>query len=158
MIDFATSDDLTALADMLHALNAYHAVHLPERFHTGGDSAQLCGFFEQALAEGARILLYRTEAVPRGYLMWRRIDRSASVLEHGAPLALLDHVHVEPIWRRRGLGTRLIARFESEIRSEGCTGWITKVHAFNDPSAALMRGAGADLSVRIFEKRLGSAG
>jgi aminoglycoside 6'-N-acetyltransferase I len=154
MIEPANLNDLPALADMLYALNAFHADHLPSRFHTMGDRAALEAWFGSALAEGARILLYRTEGLPRGYLMWRVVDRPVSALEMATRLALMDHIHVDPIWRRRGLATRLIARFETDLRNEGCSGWVSKVHAFNHASAAMMRGAGAHVSVEMYAKQM----
>ncbi|SMX42590.1 GNAT family N-acetyltransferase [Maliponia aquimaris] len=154
MIDTARDTDLPALADMLYALNALHATHLPERFHTAGRRSDLGDILAGAMADGAQLLIYRTEGVPRGYLMWRPVDRPATALELAARKALLDHIYVQPIWRRRGLGARLMARFEQDIRAEGCTGWISRVHAFNGASAALMRGAGAQLSLQVFEKPL----
>ncbi|SNT11903.1 GNAT family N-acetyltransferase [Antarctobacter heliothermus] len=149
-----TDTDIPALADMLYALNAHHAADLPGRFHTEGDAPALRTFFVEKLGQGARILLYRTEGVPRAYLMWQVLDHAATALEHPRRQALLDHIHVQPIWRHRGLARRLIARFEIDSAAEGCTGWITRVHAFNTPSAALMRGAGAHLAVETYEKRL----
>ncbi|MGP6087914.1 GNAT family N-acetyltransferase [Antarctobacter jejuensis] len=154
MIDTATDHDLPALASMLYALNAQHAAQLPARFHTDGQSPDLTAFLAQAMEEGARVLLYRTEGVPRGYLMWQLIERPETPLERPGRIALLDHIYVEPIWRRRGLGQRLIARFEREIAEAGCDSWITRVHAFNGASAALMQEAGARLSVQVFEKPL----
>lgn len=154
MIDTATDHDMPALADMLYALNAHHAADLPDRFHTDGSSPALQAFFAQQLGQGARVLLYRTEGVPRGYLMWQILDRAGTALEHPRRQALLDHIYVQPIWRHRGLARRLIARFEQDSAALGCTGWVTRVHAFNSPSAALMRGAGARLAVESYEKRL----
>ncbi|ASP21275.1 acetyltransferase (GNAT) family protein [Antarctobacter heliothermus] len=154
MIDTATDHDIPTLADMLYALNAHHAADLPGRFHTDGTEAALRTFFAQKLGQGACVLLYRTEGVPRAYLMWQILDHAGTALEHPRRQALLDHIYVQPIWRHRGLARRLIARFEQDSRAQGCTGWITRVHAFNTPSAALMRGAGAHLAVEVYEKRL----
>ncbi|KUF10356.1 GNAT family N-acetyltransferase [Pseudoponticoccus marisrubri] len=154
MIRSATQDDIPALAAMLRELNALHATQVPHRFHDSGDAAGLRAFFETAFAEGARALLYVTDGVPRGYLLWRIEDRPASALEPPRRLAVLDHVHVEPIWRRRGLAGRLVARFEAESLAAGCTGWIARVHVFNASSAGLMRQAGAAPAVELFEKRL----
>lgn len=154
MIDTATDRDLPALASMLYALNAHHAAQRPARFHTEGRATDIAVFLADAMAEGAHVLLYKTEGVPRGYLMWRLIDRPASPLEYAGRAGLLDHIYVEPIWRRRGVGQRLIARFEREISEAGCDNWITRVHAFNGASANLMQEVGARLSVQVFEKPL----
>ena len=154
MIDTATDDDIPALADMLFALNAHHARDLPGRFHTDGPAPALQAFFAEQMGQGARVLLYRTEGVPRGYLLWQLLEHPGSALEHPRRQALLDHIYVAPIWRRRGVAQRLVARFESEIAAECCSGWISRVHAFNSASAALMRGQGAQLAVETFEKRL----
>lgn len=154
MIDTATDSDIPALADMLYALNAHHATDLPTRFHTDGPVSALHAFFAKQMGQGARVLLYRTEGVPRGYLLWQVVEHPGSALENPRRQALLDHIYVEPIWRRRGLAGRLIARFERDITQAGCTGWYSRVHVFNRASAALMRGAGAQVAVETYEKPL----
>ncbi|MBV7394020.1 GNAT family N-acetyltransferase [Mameliella sediminis] len=154
MIDTASHSDIPALAELLFALNAHHATDLPGRFHKDGALPELESFLSDRLTGGARALIYRTEGVARAYLLWQILERPASALEHPARMALLDHIYVAPIWRHRGLARRLIARFENDIREEGCEGWLTRVHAFNTASAAMMQGAGAQLSVQTFEKRL----
>ncbi len=152
MIDTASDRDIPALAEMLFALNAHHATDLPGRFHTEGPQGDLQGFFADKMAEGARALVYRTEGVARAYLLWQVIDQPATALEHARKLALLDHIYVAPIWRHRGLARRLIARFEAESAALGCTSWVTRVHAFNEASAAMIQEAGASLAVQVFEK------
>lgn len=152
MIDPATDADIPALAEMLFLLNAHHAAHVPHRFHTDGDQSALRSMVADAMTAGAQILVYRTAGVPRGYLMWQHVERPASALEIAGRHALLDHIHVEPIWRRRGLASRLIARFEEDSRAQGCSGWVVKVHAFNTASKALMRRAGADLAIEVLER------
>ncbi len=153
MIDTATDTDIPALADMLHGWNALHAAHLPHRFHTDADRAALAGHLRLALGQGARALLYRLQGVPRGYLLWRWHGAGDAELAHPARLARLEHIYVEPNLRRHGMGRRLVARFEADIVRAGAEGWISPVHGFNAASAALMRGAGADLAVKLFEKR-----
>ncbi|MCR9275571.1 MULTISPECIES: GNAT family N-acetyltransferase [Mameliella] len=154
MIDTATDRDIPALAEMLFSLNAHHADDVPERFHTEGPQEDLQGFLAERMAEGARALVYRTEGVARAYLLWQVIDQPATALEKARKMAVLDHIYVAPIWRHRGLARRLIARFEAESSALGCTSWMTRVHAFNQASAAMMQGAGARLAVQVFEKPL----
>lgn len=156
MIDTFTDSDLPALATMLRGLNTHHMRQVPERFHDAASDADLCTFLQDALAGGSQILLYRTEGVPRGYLMWRLREQSADAVHIARRQGMLEHIHVAAGWRRRGIARRLIRRFETEIRDIGCTGWITQVHAFNTASAALMRRAGAEVVVNTFEKRGGS--
>ncbi|MBS0125107.1 GNAT family N-acetyltransferase [Thetidibacter halocola] len=153
MITEATQTDIPALADMLRDLNACHLPHAPHRLHGDGDPAALEGFFNEAMERGARVLVYRTEGVARGYLMWLVQDRPGDAVTRPLRRALLDHVWVEPVWRRRGLAARLIARFEQDSRAAGCTGWIAHVFAVNAGSQALMRGQGAGCVTETFEKR-----
>lgn len=153
MIDTFTDSDLPALATMLRGLNIHHMCHAPDRFHDAASDVDLCAFLKDAMAGGSQILLYRTEGVPRGYLMWRLRDQAADPVQIARRHGVLEHIHVAAGWRRRGIARRLIRRFEAEIDGIGCTGWITQVHAFNTASAALMRGAGAEVVVNTFEKR-----
>ena len=69
-------------------------------------------------------------------------------------LALLDHVCVQPIWQRRGLGKRLVTGFETEIRAAGYSGWVGDVRGFGGGAAALARAAGAHPSAEVVEKSL----
>lgn len=152
MITPATDTDIPALAGMLRDLNAWHVPLAPHRLHGQGDHAALCAFFNTALADGARVLIYRTEGVARGYLMWTVQDRSGSAVTKALRRAVLDHIYVEPSWRHCGLAQRLIARFEQDSRAEGCAGWITHVFAQNEASLSLMRGQGAQTAMEVLEK------
>ncbi|MCR8549898.1 GNAT family N-acetyltransferase [Salipiger sp. P9] len=155
MIDHFTETDLPHVAALLRGLNALHVARVPQRFHDAADETALAAFLAQQMAEGAQALVYRAEGVPRGYLLWKRRDMPASAVDRARRLAVLDHIAVAPSWRRRGIGRRLVARFEAEARAAGCEGWITMVHAFNGASAGLMRQSGAALAVEVLEKRLG---
>jgi GNAT superfamily N-acetyltransferase len=154
MIDTANDRDIPALADMLRGLNANHAFHLPDRFHDRASPAELQAHLRGQMDLGAQLLVYRLQDVPRGYLMWRWRAAGDPALEHPRRVAVLDHIYVEPNFRRHGMARRLVARFEAEIARSGGSGWVALVHRFNVRSAALMRGAGAAQSVDLFEKRL----
>lgn len=154
MISPATPDDIPDLAQMLRGLNALHARHLPERFHDTGSDDQLRGFFRDRMGQGAQILVYRTEGVARGYLLWLGQERAETMLERAGAQAVLDHIYVAPGWRRRGIGGRLIRRFEAEARAAGHAMWLTRVHSFNRASLALMQRAGADPMVQVLAKPL----
>ena len=143
---------------MLRGLHAHHVAHLPHRFHGEATEAELRDFVAAALAGGAEALVYRTGGVPRGYLLWNRHPPGPPILLHARNLAVLDHVWVEPGWRRQGIAARLVARFEDVAAQAGATGWMSRVHAFNRASSALMEEAGAVLSVRVYEKALPGAG
>lgn len=151
MITQATDDDLPDLVPLLRALHALHVTHVPDRFHDQASDAALLEVLRGARAAGARFLVYRTEGVARGYLKWQPMPAGVAALEHPTRQAVLDHIYVEPIWRRRGLASRLIARFEAEIAGE-FDGWVVRVHAFNRASAALMQRHGAVLAVQAYAK------
>lgn len=154
MITPATPDDIPDLAQMLRGLNALHARHLPERFHDTARDAGLRGIFRDHMGQGAQVLIYRTEGVARGYLMWMAEERPGTTLEHAQRHAVLDHIYVAPGWRRRGIGGRLIRRFEAEARAAGHARWLTRVHDFNRASLALMDRAGAKPAVQVLTKPL----
>ena len=154
MITPCTTSEIPALAALLRGLQSHHAAHLPQRFHDRATEADLRDVLHDALSEGAELLAYRVEGVPRGYLMWRWRERPASALEHPARLAQLDHIWTDPSWRRRGIARRLIAAFEARAARSGATGWIVALHSFNAASRGLMAGAAAQPSVEVLEKRL----
>jgi GNAT superfamily N-acetyltransferase len=154
MIDTLTLDDIPALAQMLRGLNRLHAHHLPQSYHDNGTDDALETFFHQQFEQGARLIGYRLEGLPRGYLMWQLQDKPADELMHARRRALLDHIYVDPILRKRGVGKRMIAAFEQAIALEGCRSWVSLVHDFNAPSQQLMRQAGAGVAVQMFERRL----
>ena len=151
MITPSTPDDLPALAEMLAALNGVHVLHRPDRFHGAADAAAREAFLADKLAGGGRILVYRTQGVPRGYLMWGTQVTADSPLERARAMAVLDHIYVEPTWRRRGLASRLIERFRQDIAAQGLSGWVARVHSFNAASLGLMQRHGAVPSVVMLE-------
>ncbi|SDE11893.1 Acetyltransferase (GNAT) family protein [Salipiger thiooxidans] len=154
MIDSFLDTDLPHVASLLRGLNALHVQQVPHRFHDDADPETLEAFVATLMEQGGRILVYRAEGVPRGYLLWKLRDIPASAVERGRRVAVLEHIAVAPSWRRRGIARRLVERFETGIRSEGCEGWVTTVHSFNGASAALMRRAGARPAVELLEKQL----
>ena len=152
MITEATQSDLGGLVPLFRSLNDLHAVHVPDRFHDAASDADLHEVLQDAWNAGSRFLVYRTEGVARGYLKWQMLPEGVAALERPRRTALLDHIWVEPIWRRRGLASRLIDRFERDSAGAGARGWTVRVHAFNAASAALMQRHGARLSVQSFDK------
>lgn len=157
MITQATQSDLPALVPLLRELNGLHAENLPRRFHQSGSNSDLLEVLRTGHVTGTRFLIYKTEGVVRGYLAWVMAPRGKPGLEHPQTLALLDHIYVEPILRRRGVASRLIARFEADISALGAEGWTVRVHSFNRASAALMERHGAQLSVQSFTKLMTAA-
>ncbi|WP_343502650.1 GNAT family N-acetyltransferase [Alloyangia pacifica] len=157
MFTSCDSKDIPALAVMLRGLHGLHVAHVPHRFHDRASEAELQSFLAEAMAQGAQLRAYRVGHVPRGYLMWRWRLSEATTLGHAQRRAELEHIWVEPSWRRRGVARRLIAGFEAEIAGQGAEGWTTTVHAFNAPSRALMLGAGATGAVEVLEKRFQAA-
>ncbi|ETA53866.1 GNAT family N-acetyltransferase [Ponticoccus alexandrii] len=154
MIEPCDDRDIPTLVQMLRQLNGLHASHVPARFHDDGADAALRGVFDRALEQGDRVLVYRTEGLARGYLLWRPLPEGQAALERCRRIAVLDQLFVDPVWRRRGLAGRLVARFERDIGAEGFSGWISRVHAFNRASGTLMRKTGAEVGVQVFEKTL----
>ncbi|MCD1619995.1 GNAT family N-acetyltransferase [Salipiger marinus] len=149
MIAPCTTSDIPALAALLRGLQAHHAAHLPQRFHDRATEADLRDVLHHALSEGAELLAYRVEGVPRGYLMWRWGDR-----RDGMPgLAQLDHLWTDPSWRRRGIARRLLAAFEARTIAQGAQGWSVAPQGTNAAARALMAGAGARPAARMLEKR-----
>lgn len=154
MIDTLTLDDIPALVQMLRGLNRLHVHHLPRAYHDKGTDEALEAFFHEQFEQGARLIGYRLEGLPRAYLMWQVQDKPADALTQARRRALLDHIYVDPILRKRGVGKRMISAFEQAMAQEGCESWVSYVHDFNRPSQQLMQQAGAQPYVQMFERRL----
>ena len=103
MIDTFLDTDLPHVASLLRGLNALHVQRVPHRFHDDADPETLEAFLATLMEQGGRILVYRAEGVPRGYLLWKLRDIPASAVERGRRVAVLEHIAVAPSWRRRGI-------------------------------------------------------
>ena len=152
MITEARAQDLPALVPLLRDLNALHADRVPAMYHDDGSDAEIEAVLRGMVEEGARILIYVTEGVPRAYLLWKPNRAPVEALECPLRLAVLDHIYVAPIWRKRGMARRLVARFEADIEKAGFEGWRVSVHRFNAASVALMQNTGARPAVVTYLK------
>jgi GNAT superfamily N-acetyltransferase len=152
MICLANDSDLPALVPLFRTLHSYHVTHVPEVFHDASGDAAFLAVLQKARDEAARILVYKTQDISRGYLLWKPLPPAPTPLHKTRRLALLDQIYVEPICRRRGMASRLVARFEAEVSDAGYDGWVARVHAFNAASAALMQRLGAAQSVVSYLK------
>lgn len=150
-VDIAEEADLSAIACMLAALND---LHMPSRFRSDVTVADLEGFLRGKLATGAQAVVYRTEGVARGYLLWLVDDLPGDVLRHPRKVATLDQIYVDPICRRRGVARRMIRFFELHAELAGCSEWVATHYAFNNASQSLLQGAGAASDFHRLAKRL----
>ncbi|MFW2543823.1 GNAT family N-acetyltransferase [Primorskyibacter sp. 2E107] len=110
-----TETELKGLETLLHDLQQLPVHFQPHRDRRGAQDGALFEGLRRAQLDGTRFLTYRTEGVARGYLAWTALPVGS--------LARLDHVYVMPILRRRGVASRLIARFEQEIAG-AFDGWV----------------------------------
>jgi len=71
-------------------------------------------------------------------------------------VAYLEGWYVESEWRRRGVGTALVAAAEAWARAQGCTELASDALPDNDTSAAAHLALGFTETVRIrcFKKQL----
>ena len=153
-IDIAEEADLSAIATMFAALNDLHARQMPSRFRSDVAVADLEGFLRDKLATGAQAVVYRTEGVARGYLLWLVDGRPGDVLRHPRKVATLDQIYVDPICRRRGVARRMIRFFEMQAQLADCSEWVATHYAFNNASQSLLQGAGAASDFYRLAKRL----
>lgn len=97
MIDIATETDIPELAAMMRQLNQAHVGGNPARFHDLGRDEKRQAFFATAFPAGGRVLVYRLEGCPRGYLLWNLRMLGVAAFKHPRRLAVLDHIFVDPI-------------------------------------------------------------
>lgn len=146
VVDFATADDLDALADLLAELFTLESDFRPER--------------ERQLA-GLRLVL---ESPQRGRLFALRVDGKVAGMANalitvstaeGKPVVLLEDVIVGAAWRGRGLGRRLVEHVIAWTADEGMARVTLLADKDNAPALAFYAALGfAPSAMMVLRKAL----
>lgn len=126
IVDFATAEDLPAMADLLHELFTLESDFQPRR------DQQLRGL-QQILAAPALGRLFVVRADGRVIGMANALISVSTAL--GSAVALLEDVIVQREYRGRGLGRRLVEQVCAWAKSQGMV--RVTLLADKDNSAAL---------------------
>ena len=116
----ATEADLPDLV----RLNAYvldlHARHEPGHFKPSSDDPGPADMFRKLLADAAACLVVAEEGeAVVGSFYAQDVAREESWIRPASRTFMLEHLVVDPAFRRKGIGQALINRFFDEARTRG---------------------------------------
>lgn len=115
----ATPADAPQIARLNRHIQSWHAAQYPETFHAEPDPAEVTAHFAARLAEqGVTCLLLGDP--PQAYALLSLQDRPASPFSPARRRLLVDHIAVDPAFRRQGLGRALLAAARAEARALAC--------------------------------------
>lgn len=143
-VDFATADDLPAMADLLHELFSLEADFQPQR------DKQL---------RGLRLIL---DAPVRGRLFVLRVDGAVAGMANalvtvstaqGAPALLLEDVIVSRAHRGAGLGRRLVEHVCQWAREQGMARVTLLADRDNAPALAFYDRLGFEKSAMVVRRK-----
>ena len=134
-IDPATERDVPALLSLIKGLAEYE--RLAHKVVATEDGLHAALFGPRPVAEA---VLGRVSAEPVGFAVFFATFSTFA----GRPNMYLEDLYVEPPWRRKGVGRRLIAHVAriAMVRGWGQMSW--SVLGWNEPALSFYRGLGAE--------------
>jgi GNAT superfamily N-acetyltransferase len=144
-VDFATSDDLPALADLLHELFTLEADFRPER------AKQLAGL-QLILDTPAIGQLFVLRAEGRVIGMANALLTVSTAL--GAPVVLLEDVIVSRAWRGQQLGRRLVQHVLDWAKARGLPRVTLLADHDNQAALAFYAKLGFEKSAMVVRRRM----
>jgi len=133
-IDSATDRDVPALLRMIRGLAEYE--RLAHMVVSTEESLRSALFGARPVAEA---IVARTPGGAAGFALFFHTYSTFA----GRPGMYLEDLYVEPQWRRRGLGRRLLARVAAIAAGRGCDRLSWSVLDWNEPALGFYRTLGA---------------
>jgi GNAT superfamily N-acetyltransferase len=106
MIRRATAEDAARLADLNAHVQGWHAAHFPDVFFAQPDRQGLIDWFADRLADPACTAFLAGDPA-QGYALCSLQLRAGNVFSPPVRRLMIDHVGVDPLARRQGLGRAL---------------------------------------------------
>ncbi len=150
----ATPSEAAALAALNDHVHGLHVAAEPYDFRPT-EPSEVRAFFGLLLASESHVVFLATSAeVPAGYLWVEDQLRRASPFKNETHVLHLNHIAVDPAFRRRGVGRALYAAAETEARRRGIDRLAMDHWTFNTDAAAFFGSLGFEgFNVRM-RKRL----
>jgi len=134
-IDPATEHDVAALLKLIRGLAEYE--RLSDRVVATEESLHAAFFGERPVAEA---VLARVGSEPVGSAVFFLTFSTFA----GRTNLYLEDLYVEPQWRRRGVGRKLLARVSRIAVERGCGQMNWSVLGWNEPALDFYRAFGAE--------------
>ena len=134
-IDPATERDLPALLGLIRGLAEYE--RLAHRVTATEEGLRAALFGQRPVAEA---ILARAGAEAVGFAVFFPTFSTFA----GRPNLYLEDLYVEPQWRRRGVGRKLLARVARIAVERGCGHMSWSVLGWNEPALDFYRFLGAE--------------
>jgi len=114
----ATASDLPALVRLSSSVQELHARSVPAHIRMPTSDPGCAGLFRKALAEPTACLVVAEKAeLVVGSFCAQEMTREENWLRPALRIFTLEHIVVDPAFRRQGIGDALIKRFLAEARS-----------------------------------------
>ena len=114
----ATETDLPALVRLSSSVQELHAWHVPAHIKMPSPNPGCADLFREALAEQTGCVVVAEEAQSIvGYFFAQEVKREESWVRPALRFFMLEHIAIDPVFRRKGIGHALITRFFDEALS-----------------------------------------
>ena len=144
-------------AETLAALNRFvHDTHLqrrPDYFAAGRLEAVSAWFRDQLDRLSTAAWIAQEGDLSVGYLLMFVHERGENPFRHARRWCEIDQIAVDPVWRRRGIGTALMTAALEEASARGVRDVELSSWAFNSDAHAMFRRFGFEPRVVTFERR-----
>ena len=139
----ATSDDAATLAQLNDFVHAPHVNERPDIFRAPSSAEDLVSLFSAFLArENTLAFIADSPEHPVGYVTATIHKRPGDALVRPRSFVFVEHIAVDPIMARTGVGTALVESIRVAGKEAGCTSLLTDVWDFNKRALAFFEAAG----------------
>ncbi|HEX5502366.1 MAG TPA: GNAT family N-acetyltransferase [Thermomicrobiales bacterium] len=129
----ATAGDAAVVARLNRPVQALHAAAWPTIFKPPADDDGRAAAFAALLADpDTTILIAAVGGAPAGYVYARVERRPDNPFSYAGETLFVEHLSVEPAYRRRGVGARLLGEAVALARGAGIARVALAVWHFND--------------------------
>ncbi len=139
----ATPEHAGEISRLNDAAQKMHAEHHPDVFKYPTDASEVEGFFRyQIAADDNSIFIARAAGHTVGYV-WCTVKRKReNPFKHGRETIYIHQISVDPEYRRKGVGRKLMEAVESLAKEEGICNLALDSWVFNGEAHAFFERLG----------------
>jgi ribosomal protein S18 acetylase RimI-like enzyme len=133
----ARAEDAALVSSLNADVQALHAAALPHRFKSPTAETFPPAEAAELLNNPATLaFIAEIDSVPAGYAYAEKMAQPETSFRHAYEMVYIHHVSVRPQFRRRGVGTALLAAVRTAASDAGLTLIALDVWTFNDVARA----------------------